>query len=53
MNELYFTNLIIYPHLQTGPLGGYIDNYIKHISSEGYARLSKTRAFGDIQFTSF
>jgi site-specific recombinase XerD len=37
MNELYFTNPTLYTHLQTGPLGGHIDNYIKHLSSEGYA----------------
>jgi len=37
MNKLYFSNPIILQRLQTGPLGGHIDAFVKHLSSEGYA----------------
>jgi site-specific recombinase XerD len=37
MNELYFPNPIILQRLQTGPLGGHIDAFVKHLSHEGYA----------------
>ena len=37
MNELFFPNPIILQRLQTGPLGGHIDPFVKHLSNEGYA----------------
>ena len=37
MNELFFPNPIILQRLQTGPLGGHIDSFVKHLSNEGYA----------------
>jgi len=37
MNKLYFPNPIILQRLQTGPLGGHIDAFVRHLSNEGYA----------------
>ena len=37
MNELYSPNPIILQRIQTGPLGGDIDAFVKHLSNEGYA----------------